>query len=291
MTRLSAAIAALIGTIACLFTSVPLRADAPPRRVVSMNLCTDQLAMLTAAPGQLQSVSYLASDPQSSVLSDEARRFAVNHGLAEEIFMMRPDLVLAGTFTSRASVAMLKRLGFRVEQFPPAYSFDEIRAQIRRMGDLLGRAERAEELVEELDRRLTATPEPGETPWRPLAALHFANSYTVGSGTLSSEVVARAGLENLGSRLGLTGTIRLPLEILVVSTPDLIVGGTRYESSAPALAYQTFEHPALRAVLQGRAMTAVPDKYWVCGAPFTAEAVRILADAAAPLSPRKSFAP
>ena len=291
MTRLSMALAAWIGTAAFLAASAPLRADAPPRRVVSMNLCTDQLAMLTAAPGQLHSVSYLARDPQSSVLPDEAKRFAVNHGLAEEIFMMRPDLVLAGTFTSRASVAMLKRLGFRVEQFPPAYSFDEIREQIRRMGDLLGRAERAEELVAELDRRLASAPDPGKPTWRPLAALHFANSYTVGSGTLSSEVVARAGLENLGSRLGLSGTIRLPLETLVVSAPDLIVGGTRYESSAPALAYQTFEHPALRAVLQGRPMTAVPDKYWVCGAPFTAEAVRILADAAAPLSPRKSFAP
>ncbi|HRN86962.1 ABC transporter substrate-binding protein [Hyphomicrobium sp.] len=291
MTRPSTATTALIGTVALLLASFPLRADAPPRRIVSMNLCTDQMAMLMAAPGQLHSVSHLARDPKSSVLPDEARRFAVNHGLAEEIFMMQPDLVLAGTFTSRASVAMLKRLGFRVEQFPPAYSFDEIREQIRRMGDLLGRTERAEELVAELDRRIAATPEPGESTRRPLAALHFANSYTVGSGTLSSEVVSRAGLENLGTRLGLSGTIRLPLEILVVSTPDLIVGGTRYESSAPALAYQTFEHPALSAVLQGRPMTAVPDKYWVCGAPFTAEAVRILADAAAQLSLRKPVTP
>ena len=33
-----------------------------PQRVVSMNLCTDQLAMLIARPGQLHSVSHLASD-------------------------------------------------------------------------------------------------------------------------------------------------------------------------------------------------------------------------------------
>jgi iron complex transport system substrate-binding protein len=39
-------------------------ADAPAR-VVSVNLCTDQLAMLIAAPGQLQSVSWLAADPSS----------------------------------------------------------------------------------------------------------------------------------------------------------------------------------------------------------------------------------
>ncbi len=34
-----------------------------PRRVVSMNLCTDQLAILDARPGQLHSVSYLAKRP------------------------------------------------------------------------------------------------------------------------------------------------------------------------------------------------------------------------------------
>jgi iron complex transport system substrate-binding protein len=40
----------------------------PPRRVVSMNLCTDQLAMLVAAPGQLLSVSRIARDPRVSAL-------------------------------------------------------------------------------------------------------------------------------------------------------------------------------------------------------------------------------
>jgi len=279
-------VAVVLGAAALVLGGVPVRADTIPRRVVSMNLCTDQMAMLMAGEGQLHSVSDLARDPQASVLVDEARQFVVNHGLAEEIFMMRPDLVLAGTFTSKASVAMLRRLGFRVEQFPPAYSFDEIRAQLRRMGGLLGRQERAEALVHELDRRLADIPEPGQDAWRPLAALHYENSYTAGSGTLSSEAVARAGLENLGSRLGLSGTVRLPLEVLVLSAPDLVVSGTRQDASAPALATQTFAHPALRAVLQGRALTAVPDKYWVCGAPFTAEAVRILADAAVPLKAR-----
>lgn len=284
ITALGLAVAAL------LVAGAATRADAAPRRVVSMNLCTDQLAMLIAAPGQLHSVSDLAGDTNSSVLVEEAKDFAVNHGLAEEIFMMRPDLILAGTFTARAGVAMLRRLGFRVEEFPPAYSFDEIRAQIRRMGRLLGRERRSETLVEELDRRLAGATGPNEAAWRPLAALHFENSYTAGAGTLSNAIVEHAGLENLGTRLGLSGTVRLPLEALILSAPDLIAGTTR-GSTAPALAHHAFEHPVLRAVLQGREAIAVPDKYWVCGAPFTAEAVRVLADAAAPLHARGTAGP
>lgn len=246
-----------------------------PSRVVSMNLCTDQLAMLMAADGQLHSVSYLASDPSSAVMADVATSYAVNHGLAEEIFIMKPDLVLAGTFTSRATVAMLDRLGFRVEVFPPAYTFSEIREQIRRMGALLGRETRAEELVDEFDRRLAAAVPPAHVK-RPLAALYYANGYTSGAGTLAAAVVEAAGFENLGTRLGLSGTVRVPLETLVMAAPDLVIGDLANAEDS-ARAFDPFRHPALRLVLAGRGLTSVPDKYWVCGAPFTAEAVAQLA--------------
>ena len=263
---LAAAAMVLVGTSA--------RCEPVPHRVVSMNLCTDQLAMLVAAENQLYAVSHLASDPEASVLAADAKRFATNHGLAEEIFMMRPDLVLAGTFTNRASVAMLRRLGLRVEEFAPSTSLAEIKDQIRRMGALFGRQQHAEELVTEFERSLAAVP--SELQSRPLAALYYANSYTSGSSTLAAEVVAQAGLENLGTRLGLKGAVRLPLEMIVMAAPELVVGGERTGTS-PTLAYQTFDHPALRAILNGRDLTAVPDKYWICGGPFTTEAVRLLA--------------
>ena len=75
--------------------------SAPPQHVVSMNLCTDQLAMLLAAPGQLVSVSHVARDPRASALADQAMAYPVNHGDAEEIYLAKPDLVLAAA-SSRA---------------------------------------------------------------------------------------------------------------------------------------------------------------------------------------------
>ena len=44
----------------------------PPQRVVSMNLCTDQLAMMLAGPGQLISVSHLGHDPAVSPMAAQA---------------------------------------------------------------------------------------------------------------------------------------------------------------------------------------------------------------------------
>ena len=250
---------------------------AQPQRVVSMNVCTDQLAMLIAEEGQLHSVSYLASDPGTSALADEAGRYVVNHGLAEEIFLMRPDLVIAGTFTTRATVELLRRLGFRVEEFAPESSFDDVRANIARMGDLLGRQDRASDLVAEIDAGLAALQ--ADAPEGRTVALYYANSYTAGAGTLADAAVAAAGLSNLGETLGIAGTAMLPLELLVLAEPDLVAGGDlRYD--APALAYQNFSHPAYKALAAKAGVVSLPGKYTVCGAPFTLEAARMLQDAA-----------
>lgn len=261
--------------LAVVFQGAPTGAMATdvPRRVVSMNVCTDQLAMLVAGEDQLHSVSYLASDPNTSALAGEAAGLTVNHGLAEEVFLMQPDLVLAGTYTTRTTVTLLRRLGIKVEEFPPAAAVADIRASILRMGKLLGRDERAAELAAELDHgiaELAARPSSQKT-----VATYYANSYTSGAGTLVDEIIKLSGLANLADELGFSGTARLPLELLVLAQPDLIVGGNE-TYGAPALAQENFAHPAYRAITGAGQTVAVPSRYTICGAPFTLEAARML---------------
>lgn len=261
---------------AAMLLSPPLAsAQSVPRRVVSLNVCTDQLAILIAGEGQLHSVSDMAFLPEASVLAAEASRFVKNHGLAEEIFLMRPDLVLAGTYTTRQAVEMLRRLGFRVELFPPESSFDDVRANIVRIGDLLGRRARAADLVAALDRGLA---EAAENPSGKTVATYSANSFTSGAGSLSNAVIEAAGLDNLGKKLGITGGGYLPLELLVLSDPDFVaVDGREYAGAA--LAVENFVHPAFRRAAAGR-LVEVPANTWICGGPFNLEAVRILRAAA-----------
>jgi iron complex transport system substrate-binding protein len=250
-------------------------ATAAPHRVVSMNVCTDQLAMLIAGEGQLYSVSNIASDERTSALASQAGRYAVNNGFAEEIFMMKPDLVLAGTFTSQATVDLLRRLGFRVEQFAPASSFDDIRADLIRMGSLLGREDRAASLVSKMDQDLEALR--ARSVDAKSVAIYYANSYAAGTGTLADAVIRAAGLRNVGETLGAVGVVRLPLELLVLADPDLVVAGDA-NYRAPALAMEAYAHPAFRAL--GSEAVASQGQYWICGAPFTVEAARLLQDAA-----------
>lgn len=256
--------------------AAPARAEPPPARVVSINVCTDQYAMLIAGAGQLHSVSHLASDPSSSVMVEEAKAFAVNHGLAEEVFLMRPDLVLAGTYTARATVDLLRRLGFRVELFDPVSDFDDVREQMTRVGALLQRGERAAELVAELDAGLAdlSTGATGKT-----AISWSSNSFATGAGTFTDAVMQAAGLTNILTERGIHGGARVPLETLLTEKPDLVVTGT-VAYDRPALAQENFSHPAFRGYFGADRRVGVPDAYWICGAPFTLEAVRILRSAA-----------
>ncbi|HWT63510.1 MAG TPA: ABC transporter substrate-binding protein [Ochrobactrum sp.] len=253
----------------------PAQAQDRPKRVVSINVCTDQLAMLLADRTQLQSISYLSRDPLLSVMTEKAEQLPVNHGQAEEVFLMKPDLVLAGTFSSRATVALLRDLGVRVEEFAPARSFDDITTHMKRMGELLGRKEEADRQISAMNAALSEIKRPEH---KQTVALYYANSYTSGRGTLIDEAIRLAGLDNIADKAGIRGSAMLPLEMLIMEKPDILVRGSR--GRPPALAFENFEHPALRA-LEGHTRTvALNDNLTVCGGPFSVEAVARLAEAA-----------
>lgn len=260
-------------------TVAPAAGEAP-RRVVSMNLCTDQIAMLVAAPGQLVSVSHLAARPDVSLMSAEAAGLAINHGLAEEIFRLDPDLVVAGTYTTRATVNLLRRLGRRVEEFRPEASFADIRENVRRMGELLGREAEAARLIAAFDAEaaaLAAAPPGEDAPGKgaPVLGSFGANSYTSGAGTLENAIVGAAGLRHLGEDLAITGTTRLPLEALVLADPDYVLLWERSRND-PSRAADILRHPALDARFSSERRLSADSRAWICGTPLTLEAVKRL---------------
>jgi len=245
-------------------------ASAKPVRIVSMNLCTDQLVMLLADRERIVSVSYLAADPRASALAESATDIRVNHGLAEEILPMMPDLVFAGAFTTRPTVFLLRRLGYPVVELPVAEDLDDVRTNIRTVANAIGEVERGEALIAAFDDKLPPR-HAAQTGSRPLAVLYWANGYTSGKGTLANAAVEAAGFRTLGRELGLTGTSQLSLETLLASDPDVLIVGR--ERDGPALANETFRHPALRRAFASRPKVSVPDYFWVCGTPFVAEAI------------------
>lgn len=247
----------------------------PPARVLSMNLCTDQLAMMLAAPGQLVSVSHLARDPRSSAMADQAMAYPANHGLAEEIFLTDPDLILTGSYSNPATTALLQRLGKRVETFPPEQDFDDLRANIRRMGRVLGREVQAEAMIARFDADLAAIRPPSSVA--PRAAMYDANGYSIGPDSLAGQIIEAAGFANIGAELDLGFGAVLPLEVLALSDPDLVITGHPYPGASRA--EEVLDHPALQALTGRVPVRVISDGEWVCGTPHILRAVARLRDA------------
>jgi len=244
-----------------------------PQKVVSMNVCTDQLAMLVAGEGQLYSLSALAIDPRISGMVEEARAFHINSARAEEIYLMKPDLVLAGTYTARASVEMLERLGVPVLRLAPASSLADVPLRLRQIGAALGREARAAELVEAFEAGLARLAAAAPVI-RPRAVGYAANGYTSGAHTLPDEMIAAAGFINIASELGIDYGGRMPLERLAMSAPDLVMSSTPYAGASRA--EEVPQHPVVRAVTGGGAPVSMVSRDWACGTPLVLRAIEEL---------------
>ena len=262
----AAALAVLTG-VASLYGALPVHPE--PQRVVSMNLCTDQLAMLVAREGQLHSVSYLAGDDRSSAMTAEAAQYDVNHGLAEEVYLMQPDLVIAGAYTTRATVAMLRRLDIPVVTFEAANSLEDVRARILQMGDVLKREAVAQTLVSDFDTRLAELRT--QVQERPRAILYYAGGYTQGDQTLAGQILLAAGFGNGAAEAGYSAGMKMPLEVLAMAAPDIVVTSRPYPGRSRA--EEVTDHPVVRSFRDLQASATVSDHDWVCGTPYVLRAI------------------
>lgn len=255
--------------------ALPLPAAAAPARVVSMNLCTDELAMLLAAPGQLVSVSFLAADPMVSAMAAEAAAYPQNHGQAEEIFLLHPDVVLAGPYSARATVALLRRLGVEVVTVPAPQSLAEVPQTIRAAGRAIGREPEAGAMAARFAADLAALE--ATAPQAGRAALYGPSGFTSGPGTLANDMLKAGGWGNVAAEAGISGYGRLALERLVMAWPDLMVTSTPYPGASRPEAI--LHHPALRALEAATRPPLGTDAGWNCGTPKLLGAVAALAAA------------
>ncbi len=259
----------------------------PVARVVSINTCTDQLLLQLADRSQIASISYYTADPARSEMAAEAKGIPINHGLAEEVIPLSPGLVLAGTYSNRATLAMLRHLGFTVLQLPVAHDFDGIRSNIRMVAAALGHPDRGDQSIAGMDRRLAEAAFRGPGP-KPVAAFFQPNSFTIGDGTLAHAVLSAAGFTNLAVKLGMSGTHRLPLELLLQAQPDVLVMDPPMLRGAQAT--EPLRHPALKNRFGPKQLIRVPRSLWVCGTPLITRAVNLLAEQRRALFPSSTKA-
>ena len=254
-----------------------LQADERPQRVVSVNLCSDQLLLMLADPEQVTSVSYLAQDPDSSFVAETAKDYAVNHARAEEIIRLEPDLVLVTPHTNPRLRTTLEQLGYPLYQLTLGNGLEDIVTDIRQLAARLGQASRGEALIVHMKRRLQSPISDKKAP-RPTAIFYQPRGYTSGANTLQDEALRLAGWSNLAAHHGITGYTPVPLEEVLLWQPGTLFTSS-YTNTGDSLAERQLQHPALKRLLANSPMREIPYKYWICPGPMLADAVTLLREA------------
>lgn len=223
--------------------------SAAAQRVVSLNLCADQLAMAYARPGQLAGVSFNAANPAFSARYKQARHYPLLRGEAEEIMALEPDLVLLAEGQNPALQAWLRDHQIDVLTLPHPASLDDLTHQQAMVRDALGASGTVQP-------SLPVQPTPVLNGAR--VAVYYPNGFSDGAASLMHELIERAGGINIAAERGVR---HLSLEAMVEAQPDVLLvqhHGFKTQTQAEAMLH----HPALQQLSARR--VAVPGAWLIC---------------------------
>lgn len=250
-------------------------ANAQPARtggIVSTNPCADQLLVALAPPARIAAISHYSQEPgATSIPLDVARRFRGTAGTAEEVIALKPDLVLASSFTPKPTLAAYDRAGLKVLLLDSPTTIAASEEQIRGVAAALGRPQVGAAMIAGIEKAVTDAM-PRDTR-RPRALLFISNSFANGGPSLLTELLTRAGFGDASADYGLSFSGNVPIETILARPPAVIFDPDPGGRAA-----------SLRRIVLGKAGYQVVEEQFPrtlinCGGTAIAPAMHVLADA------------
>jgi iron complex transport system substrate-binding protein len=245
-------------------------AGAPPRRVASLNLCTDELLLLLGEPRQIVSVTHLGRNPAETPLWRAGRAYPDNDGSLASLAGLRPDLVLTMGGGGRDRTGVAARLGMRMLDLPYPQSLGDVETSVARVAAALGREQRGRVLLDSIARLKRAAPAvSADTIW-----LGGAGRSVAATG-LAADWMRLAGLRQRPLRGD-----RVSLEQLLVHPPAVLLRSD-YRQGQYSSEQRWLSHPLAARAKAGRTL-ATDGRLWTCMGPLMAGEIARLRKAAAP---------
>ena len=243
-------------------------------RLVSMNVCTDQLVLKLADPEQILGLSRFSRDGWQGPAATDISRYPLLSGGAEDVLLIKPDIVVASAFDKRSTRELLKAKGLRLAELAVPRTLDEARQQIHEAGDITGHPDRALKEIERLDAALArARSEVAERHYRVLPLSR--RGWVAGSDSFVGSLLGETGLRSAAGDLGFAFGGFAPLEAIVNLRPDFIVvsqAGDYARDDGQAFLL----HPALERFYPIEKRIVIPERMTECGGVLLADALDAL---------------
>jgi len=240
-------------------------------RIVSMNVCTDQLLLSLADPEQILGLSRFSRD---AWVAGETKRYPRLSGGAEDVLVLKPDIVVASLFDKRSTRELLKAKGMHLAELSVPRTLDEVKDQIRELGDITGHRERATQQIAQLDAALArARQAVADRHYRVLPLSR--RGWVAGSDGFVGALLAETGLFNAAGDLGFRFGGFASLEAIVSLKPDLLLvsqAGDVARDDGQAFLL----HPALERFYPPEKRIAIPERLTECGGVMLADALDAL---------------
>jgi len=243
-------------------------------RIVSMNVCSDQLLLTLADPDQILGLSRFSRDGWQSAAAGDIGRYPILSGGAEDVLAAKPDIVVASLFDKRSTRELLKEQGLHVVEFAVPRNLGEVKDQIREMGEIAGHSERASAQIARLDAAMArARTAVADSHYRVLQVSR--RGWVSGRDSLIGSLLTSTGLFNATTDLGLGEGGFATLEDILRAKPDFLLV-SRPGDIARDNGEAFLLHPALERFYPPNKRMVIPERLTGCGSAMLADALDVL---------------
>lgn len=199
-----------------------------PKRIVTLSMHTDIIALGMVTTDKMAAINALLDDPYSSNIVEKAKKIPVKikNPSAEEIFALKPDLIIASAWTPADIIATLRDLGFPVLVTPKVADLSDIKTTIKLISTAIDEEEKGKSIIKKMDEELAdikiKLDKVPNDKRKKVALISLMTTYG-GSGCTYDDMCKYAGVTNGISAVGITNGQILTKEMLVKINPDILL--------------------------------------------------------------------
>lgn len=259
----------LVAVTGCTPAPAPMRTGRA-MRIVSLDYCADQYVLKLVGRDRIAAVSPDAS-AEFSYMRAAARGLPNVRPQAEDVLLLKPDLIVRSYGGGPSAAALFERAGVPVLQLGYAPDLTGIRTLLIDVATGLGERTKGMAMATAFDARLAALKRGSSGK----SALYVTpGGVTTGPGSIVDEMLRAGGLKNFQTAAGWGP---LPLERLAYAKPDVVAAAffdTRWNRPDP---WSAAAHPVVGRALKGLPTAELPGAWTACGGWFVLDAVERLA--------------